>query len=217
MDEPVVHQELNPGRRQQVEDRRRLKLVSRHQLAADDARAGRHQVRRVGEDVLERDVAAEAPADGPIARIVQVVVRAVGRARVAQRGIEVVPGSAALRAAAPRCRADSSREGPSRISPRRNMRADAAAGTTVGFLSKPVMRSSSRSVMGTCFPLHERRRIDDGHDLRHHRVATTFLVAAEQILDSVERHGCLRVERRYRGRVHFDVVNRISGSSRFVV
>ena len=38
VDEPVVHHELDPRGRQQVEDRRGLELVARHQLAADHAR-----------------------------------------------------------------------------------------------------------------------------------------------------------------------------------
>ena len=42
--EPVVHLELNPRRRQQVQDRRRLELLAGHQLAADGARVGHEQV-----------------------------------------------------------------------------------------------------------------------------------------------------------------------------
>ena len=47
--------------------RRRLELVTRHQLPADHARVRHEQVGGVGKHVLERDVAAEAAAAAPIA------------------------------------------------------------------------------------------------------------------------------------------------------
>ena len=43
--EPVVHHELNPGRRQQVQNGRRLERVARHELPADDAWVGNQEVR----------------------------------------------------------------------------------------------------------------------------------------------------------------------------
>ena len=87
--EPVVHHELDPRGGQQVQDRRRLELVARHQLAADVPRVGDQQVRRVRERVLERDVAAEAAAGRAHLRDMQVVERAVGRPCLAERRIEI--------------------------------------------------------------------------------------------------------------------------------
>ena len=86
--EPVVDHELNPRRGQQVQDRGGLECVARHQLAADDARVRDHEMGGVREDVLERHVAAEAPAGSPHVRHFQVVERAIVRPRFAQGRIE---------------------------------------------------------------------------------------------------------------------------------
>ena len=81
--EPVVHLELDPRAGQQVERRRRLELVARQELAADQARVRvEDRLGRLGFRVPERDVAAEPAALRPHQRIVEVVVRAVDRARV---------------------------------------------------------------------------------------------------------------------------------------
>ena len=74
MHEPVVHHELNPGRGQQIEDRRRLELVARHQLAADDARVRVSAGWPCPGTLLERNVAAEPPAAAAHRRVLQVVV-----------------------------------------------------------------------------------------------------------------------------------------------
>ena len=122
-----MHHELNPGRCQQVEERHRLKFVARHQLAADDPGTGIQQVRCVRKHVLERDVAAEPPAAAAHRRVMEVVVCAVDRALLTKLGIEVRSESPCVRAAAPRCRADSSRA--ARCGSRRAVVSRAAAGS----------------------------------------------------------------------------------------
>ena len=61
--EPVVDHELEPGGGEQVERRGRLERVAREQLAADEARIGRHDpLGRLLVGALDRHVAAEAGA-----------------------------------------------------------------------------------------------------------------------------------------------------------
>ena len=83
MAEPVVHLELEPGAGEDVDDRRRLELLAREQPRADEARARLEQPgQRLRVGAVERDVAAEAGADHPHRRAVEVVVAPVGGARV---------------------------------------------------------------------------------------------------------------------------------------
>ena len=87
--EPVVDLELDPGGREQVEGRRRLELLARQQLAADEAGVRlEERLRRLAGTCTERDVAAEAAAEAAHERVVQVVVGAVERAR---RQVALVP------------------------------------------------------------------------------------------------------------------------------
>ena len=110
--EPVVHHELDPRRGDHVEDRGRLKRRPRQELEADLARARRHEVRGVGERLVQRDVASEPHAGTSHARAGEVVVRAVARARVPHG--RPGPARPRFRAAAPRCREGSSRAARSR-------------------------------------------------------------------------------------------------------
>ena len=74
-----VHDWFSHGKN--VDDRGRLELVARQQLAADEPRVGLEQFwRRLRIGALDRDVAAEAGADHPHRRRVEVVVAPVGRA-----------------------------------------------------------------------------------------------------------------------------------------
>ena len=80
--EPVVHLELDPGSGDQVERRRRLELVARQELTADQARVRiENRLRRFAFGVAERDVPAEAAALAAHQRVAEVVERAVDRAR----------------------------------------------------------------------------------------------------------------------------------------
>ena len=75
--EPVVHLELDPGRRQHVEDRGRLERLAREERVADVARIGVEQVGGVGERFGERHVAAEPCAGRAHHRALQIVEGAV--------------------------------------------------------------------------------------------------------------------------------------------
>ena len=78
--EPVVGLELDPGGRQQVQRRGRREGVAAHQRAADRVRVGLHEPgHRLGDRPVEGHVAAEPGAGHPHVRVVQGVVRAVGR------------------------------------------------------------------------------------------------------------------------------------------
>ena len=73
--------------REQVQDRDRLELVPRHELAAHHARTGNQQIGRIREDLLERHVAAESTTDGSHLRVAEIVPGAVDGAAAADRGI----------------------------------------------------------------------------------------------------------------------------------
>ena len=81
MAEPVVDHELDPGRGKDIESGRRGEGVPRQQPAADQPRIGIEQARHVGVRALQGNVAAEPRAGHAHARLAQVVVRAVRRAR----------------------------------------------------------------------------------------------------------------------------------------
>ena len=83
--EPVVHLELDPRRREHVDDFRRLERGAGQQLETDGARVGIQQVRDVRDRLAQRHVAPEPHAGAPHARTPQVVVRAV----VGSRGIRL--------------------------------------------------------------------------------------------------------------------------------
>jgi hypothetical protein len=75
--EPVVHLELDPRRRQHVENRGGLELVAREKRPADVARVRIEQVRGIGSRFGERDVAAEPRAGGTHHGALQVVEAAI--------------------------------------------------------------------------------------------------------------------------------------------
>ena len=194
--EPVVHHELDPGRRQQVEDRRRLERVARHQLAADHPRdwesagsACRETCARAAR--CARSGGRPLPSSGSAGRCsVPSIVRAC-----AQRRIEIGRNRLPARAAAPPCRAGSSRaarcasrpaaaigEQPRQLVPRPVLQQPANA------IVQIVCHVSSRSecvLRLLAGVLHERRRMEDRHDLGDHRLArgiAGLLVAAERVL-----------------------------------
>ena len=80
--EPVVDHELDPRRRDDVEDRRRLEGGAGQELEADLSRAGRQQIGRVGERLAQGHVAPEAHAGTAHPGTLEVVVGAVARAYV---------------------------------------------------------------------------------------------------------------------------------------
>ena len=87
--EPIVHLELDPGAGEQVERRRRLKLLAGQQFPADESRARLEQpVLRLAHGRLERDVAAEAAAEAAHQRVVEVVERPVERSRVQEARVD---------------------------------------------------------------------------------------------------------------------------------
>ena len=82
MHEPVVHHELDPRRRDHVEDRGGLECRARQQLQADAPRARRHEIGGVRERLAQRDVAPEPHARAAHARAGQIVVGAVAGAGI---------------------------------------------------------------------------------------------------------------------------------------
>src|SRR5262249_730193 len=80
--EPVVNLKLDPGRRQQIQLLYRSKLVARHQLAADLARArGEQALRGWGDDILKRNIAAETRTYTAHPAFREIVVSTVCRAQ----------------------------------------------------------------------------------------------------------------------------------------
>ena len=78
--EPVVHLELDPRAGEQVQRRRGDELVAGQKLARDDARVRLERV-RLAHRLVQRHVPPEAAAEAAHQRVVEIVVRAVERAR----------------------------------------------------------------------------------------------------------------------------------------
>ncbi len=86
--EPVVHLELEPRAREDVERRRRDEPLARQELAADHPRVRLQDRRlRLRPGVLERNVAAEARADASHQRVLEVVQGAVDRSHRREAGV----------------------------------------------------------------------------------------------------------------------------------
>ena len=174
VNEPVVHHELNPCRRQQIQDRRRLELIPCHQLAADDARVGDQQWRCPGRCARAARSGRTGRRPSPSAGN-EIVQAAVGRARLANRGIKARRECPDTRTEAPRYRADSWREADCESGP------DAGMARKRGSLFQARLLNScpSRSVKSSAMtrsrhewtpPSGEGRRIEHAHDFGEHCV-----------------------------------------------